>query len=459
MFLVCDDVKEALNILLNPRPEAFSKWLSKQMNCTGEQKLIEALCMIQNFQMLENLVDDGVFRKMKTKRQSPEFSMNISRVRKNLYEMCEKMSGEELEKVVEGMSAQCGGLRRRFNGDIMELNLLHWDLEGYISMGDSNGHGVNLDMLKLVLEKIGMRDVFDSFDSGLLHVDGPSPPVILPPNNIKRLLSNGCANLEEAISKRKRKKSNCDYNIDSENVGICLIINQKNFYRERNPRYNALLVPGILETRYGTDIDRDRLKEMFDSMGFITIVEENLSHVEMLNKLRDCVRTQFTNKHSCFVLCILSHGVQGMVCGVNSVALYEEELENVFKDEPALINIPKVMILQACQGEKLQRGTWFVESLWQHFLEDRNTGDICTLFTKVTSDLSSRWENIDGRCRTMVPRYSTTLTRQLVLPLHPAAKYKVALLMFQRFFFQELLKEYINRLYEMQRRFIMPDSP
>jgi hypothetical protein len=44
----------------------------------------------------------------------------------------------------------------------------------------------------------------------------------------------------------------------------------------------------------------------------------------------------------------------------------------------------------------------------------------------------------------MVPIFSTTFTRSLVLPLHPGAKVKVSQRMFERHTFNALLREYIK---------------
>jgi len=46
--------------------------------------------------------------------------------------------------------------------------------------------------------------------------------------------------------------------------------------------------------------------------------------------------------------------------------------------------------------------------------------------------------------KTMVPTFSTTFTRPLVLPLHPGAKVKVSQRMFERHTFNALLREYIK---------------
>jgi hypothetical protein len=66
-----------------------------------------------------------------------------------------------------------------------------------------------------------------------------------------------------------------------------------------------------LEPRLGTDVDRDRLSETFNSLGFTVYIVENLTHSNLLATVDSAIKEFVKKEHSCFVLCILSHGIRG----------------------------------------------------------------------------------------------------------------------------------------------------
>jgi hypothetical protein len=67
----------------------------------------------------------------------------------------------------------------------------------------------------------------------------------------------------------------------------------------------------VLETRLGTDVDRDRLSETFNSLGFTVYIGENLTHRDLIATVASAIKEYVKMEHSCFVLCILSHGIPG----------------------------------------------------------------------------------------------------------------------------------------------------
>jgi hypothetical protein len=48
--------------------------------------------------------------------------------------------------------------------------------------------------------------------------------------------------------------------------------------------------------------------------------------------------------------------VAGAVYGTNSVPVYVDDLENIMKDCTKLMGKPKILIIQACQGQTQQDG-------------------------------------------------------------------------------------------------------
>lgn len=64
-----------------------------------------------------------------------------------------------------------------------------------------------------------------------------------------------------------------------------------------------------LESRTGTEKDKEELQATFTKFGFKVVIADNLSHVDLIAKVREVVKSM-TIESSLFV-CILSHGDKG----------------------------------------------------------------------------------------------------------------------------------------------------
>lgn len=142
------------------------------------------------------------------------------------------------------------------------------------------------------------------------------------------------------------------YQIRYKSAGIILIINQKTFHFESNPDFKEFLPKRRLDTRHGTDRDADALQKLFKCFGYETRVKNDRLHSEILNDVRDMIN-ECIHLDS-VVVCILSHGCKGIVYGANSVPVKIEDIEKLIISE-RLIGKPKILIVQACQGEETQR--------------------------------------------------------------------------------------------------------
>uniref|UniRef100_A0A3Q3NNC0 Caspase-8-like n=1 Tax=Mastacembelus armatus TaxID=205130 RepID=A0A3Q3NNC0_9TELE len=128
------------------------------------------------------------------------------------------------------------------------------------------------------------------------------------------------------------------YKLDSDPVGLCVIINNENFTDcSDKPK-----------RRHGTNED---LNYVFLISKFPT---ENLTQDQMDRALK-C----FPPKHGdAFICCVLSHGAKGQVCGIDWKRLDIKQITRTFKatNTSALTDKPKVFLIQACQGSNVQRG-------------------------------------------------------------------------------------------------------
>nr|XP_057923348.1 caspase-8-like isoform X2 [Doryrhamphus excisus]XP_057923349.1 caspase-8-like isoform X2 [Doryrhamphus excisus]XP_057923350.1 caspase-8-like isoform X2 [Doryrhamphus excisus] len=259
------------------------------------------------------------------------------------------------------------------------------------------------------------------------------------------------------------------YQITRSPVGICLIINNMNFF------------DGTART--GSNRDANCLAEVFTWLGFRVLMCKDQTKQQMENTLeifgslsdaatlKDLNITEFcgngftdlqddvANHGDVFVCCVLSHGAKGVVLGVDSQSVPIKQMTRTFKasDQSPLTGRPKVFLIQACQGVLTQRGvllpeiqsddyrslfipeeadilvamatvedcaamrhkknvSWFIQSVCKHLKEGCPRGeDVVTILHRVNDEVSQQEASpIPGKKKQM-PEVRFTLRKKLVL--------------------------------------------
>ncbi|XP_070570552.1 caspase-8-like isoform X2 [Ptychodera flava] len=148
------------------------------------------------------------------------------------------------------------------------------------------------------------------------------------------------------------------YRMSTSPLGLCIIINNENFYVNRDDPLSRRL-----DNRTGTAVDRDNLFYVFRKLDFDLEVKNDLTAFGMIRWLQDIGR-QTHSHYSCFVCCILSHGSKGSVYGADGVPVDVADLTRCVKGSvcPTLNGKPKLFFMQACQGRTAQRGATQLET-------------------------------------------------------------------------------------------------
>ncbi|XP_055081055.1 caspase-3-like [Periophthalmus magnuspinnatus] len=159
-----------------------------------------------------------------------------------------------------------------------------------------------------------------------------------------------------AVPTIKDLEGQCKYRMDFPCLGVCLIINNKNF-KEGAPMPKCLTGNGLLSTRSGTDVDEGALKKTFETLGYKVIVHKDLTKKQMKQELEKVSNEDHSNNAS-FVCFILSHGNEEGINGTDDTVKLEK-LTKYFKGDECktLIGKPKLFFLQVCRGENLDSGT------------------------------------------------------------------------------------------------------
>uniref|UniRef100_A0A8D2H186 Caspase-3 n=1 Tax=Urocitellus parryii TaxID=9999 RepID=A0A8D2H186_UROPR len=135
------------------------------------------------------------------------------------------------------------------------------------------------------------------------------------------------------------------YKMDYPEMGLCLIINNKNFHKSTG-----------MASRSGTDVDAANLREIFINLKYEVRNKNDLTREETVELMHN-VSKEDHSKRSSFVCIILSHGDEGIIFGTNG-PVDLKKLTSFFRGDycRSLTGKPKLFIIQACRGTELDCG-------------------------------------------------------------------------------------------------------
>lgn len=245
------------------------------------------------------------------------------------------------------------------------------------------------------------------------------------------------------------------YPMTSEKRGICLIVNNDNFSKSSK-----------LRKRKGTEVDQKCLQSVFQWLGFKVESHHDCDTNEMLSVFKELGKRDHS-RFDCVVCCVLSHGVEGSVYGVDGSTVKISDLTDLFNglNCPSLVGKPKLFFIQACQGNNEQQavfiesdssaysfhwtdaikakqgipnsadfllgmatvpfhvsfrertnGTWFIQSLCQNLVQMvPREFDLMSILTKVNADVSKKSDPYGQRKQMPQPAFS--LRKKVVFPV------------------------------------------
>ncbi|EDW30626.1 GL26745 [Drosophila persimilis] len=371
--------------------------------------------------------------------------------RQSLYTICEELSLAQRGRLVLDIKEKnsVGDPLRFYDPEYLEIFLLDWLTRRLIRLGDINANGSDVQLL---IEYFKFNDLHaqatllvDTVNAYATSSCSPATPNVLLPMD-----GNGIANESStptAAASRPRAKNALQ--LSRENAGIALIINQQKFYRDGSDDHKVYLPPIELPPRNGTDMDKQRLTNVFSKLGYRVEAHDNLDHLSMLHHIRQACQRSLL--HESLVLCILSHGFEDAVYGSNSVALRISDIENVLCSYKNLYEKPKLVVIQACQQEDkennslpykidastkspfqylnmlramstvpgfpalrhTQTGSWFIQCLCDAIVEHSNSDHIADILTIVINNVANKRGN---KNETMVPWTGGALRQHVYFP-------------------------------------------
>nr|QDF63029.1 caspase-3B [Dugesia japonica] len=139
---------------------------------------------------------------------------------------------------------------------------------------------------------------------------------------------------------------------------LCYIISNEEF----QPHLN-------LSTRSGTDKDFKQLRQVFKTLKFEVEPFKNCTCRQINENLKQLSQRKDLDGVSMMVCIILSHGDEGIIYGTDGIVELDR-LFGYFKGDKCkgLIGKPKIFFIQACRGQKYDKGV-SADSIISNYIE------------------------------------------------------------------------------------------
>ncbi|XP_007939063.1 caspase-3 [Orycteropus afer afer] len=157
--------------------------------------------------------------------------------------------------------------------------------------------------------------------------------------NFETKIFHGSKSMDSGIS------LDSSYKMDYPEMGLCIIINNKNFHSSTG-----------MACRSGTDVDAANLRETFRNLKYEVRNKNDLTREEIVELMHN-VSEEDHSKRSSFICVLLSHGDEGVIFGTNG-PVDLKKLTSFFRGDNcrSLTGKPKLFIIQACRGTDLDCG-------------------------------------------------------------------------------------------------------
>lgn len=411
LYLLCADtvsgaqfVLQRLLVSMHAGVDLGTDYLQEWARSTANwaPKLIEALTIVRADACLRRY---GIEMDSATERYKPRLpdiaEHNVHPILKWLAHLCEHLLPGDTQQLIETVCGANPDERYRLHRlpasqspeRYLELWLLHWQSERLIAVGDytpgadtrRRASHCNVDVLVhalLAASKVDdrLRTLGENLRRAQIRFNFTSEGYIQPGGD--KLKKKGAASTNEedgavdagtdtvppsksvqsaqppAVTLTSAKNNNVAsidddrYVVRSTHAGFALIIDQTNFVLVPT----SAPVKGPLANRHGSINDRQALLTTFGASGYRCEVRENLTAVQIEQEIINIVqRSGALGGSDCdsLVVCVLSHGFRGHVFGSDTVPVSVDRIVALMSSK-RLVGKPKLLVVQACQGEQLQ---------------------------------------------------------------------------------------------------------
>lgn len=456
---------------------------------TWKHEFVEALLVCQLKSVVRKIGINVPSAQNHYKTDNLQTSMYINPIKKALYKLCECMTDDNLLKLKKALLTYDIDTSEYESCELVLLKLMcdkFIIVNQYQYNKKTFGFQVQLDKLLKITESLpGLRNISQDIKELQYSINGQfksNDPVAVTLPSLKEIHMKVDERNQEAStthlynkdfediftmlnemnlnentntnlkSDRTKLDRNCFVIKNPKRIGVCVILNQVNFYPSKSSIENANQC-NALDKRIGSDKDKDVIEKTMRALNFSVYSATDLNHKEMLQFLIKVIKTKVSEDDSVFMLCLLSHGVRGHVYAADSVKVKMDDFQKLL-DSDIAVNLhdkPKLLIVQACQVDEIpqttlvadspsqdytlkktnfliywatapeleayrdeSKGSMFIQLLCRILLNNAALEHICDIFTKVTDRVTRICGDLG--C-TQVPIYHSTLRKKLYLKI------------------------------------------
>ena len=331
--------------------------------------IVEALTVGKIFEMIECL---GI--KSSDAREHLSQSSILSHGVKFLYQLCEACSQSTTDKLIKHIKDNCDHAKK-CNETMLETYLLHC---------------ISSQLIKVAPILSDCDFTFLTIFLNKNEIDEVQPLLKAIPTNSNTMdnVNNNTFKSASMTGQIILKTSSSKDEYPARRMQV-LIINQQTFFRDSNPELQHLMPEDDLRERKGTMKDMEALKLLFEDFRYQVSAKSNLAHREILLEVEKA--TKRASLCDGLIVCLLSHGHEGVVYGHNSVPVRIKDIKTIMASK-VLLGKTKILLIQACQGENLQKS---VRKLIPKIEHDGPSSSTLTTGS-VHADFLVFWSTIEG---------------------------------------------------------------
>lgn len=441
LFLLCgsENPEWILERVRSGSKTILRDFTTRHTNANWKTAFVQALAIVQVFEVIENLGIESSEARDMSRNSVINPGMTL------LYQLCEACTKKPTMQLIQHIKNHCESARKS-NAELLELHMLHLIENRLIKVSTS------LDDcdFSFITSFFNENKQFNEVDAVLSKFPKRTNSL----DNATNLNSfNTASSIVSSTSKASSVLS--EYKACVLHV---LVINQHTFKRDISPELRHFLPKDDLKERKGTAQDTEALQRLFLSFGYGVVVKNNLTHLEILREVEEA--TEKASRVDGLVVCILSHGHEGVVYGHNSIPVPIKTIKERMASK-GLLGRPKIFLIQACQGESLQRsvrslattkletdgpnqsiyssgsvladfltfsstiegfasvrhidnGSWFIQELVKKIRELHKSEHLMDICTAVIGEVS---EKRGYRDECMLPKLDSTFTKNFRFPM------------------------------------------
>uniref|UniRef100_A0A2K6JPP2 Caspase-3 n=1 Tax=Rhinopithecus bieti TaxID=61621 RepID=A0A2K6JPP2_RHIBE len=200
------------------------------------------------------------------------------------------------------------------------------------------------------------------------------------------------------------------YKMDYPEMGLCIIINSKNFHKSTG-----------MASRSGTDVDAANLRETFINLKYEVRNKNDLTREEIVELMRD-VSKEDHSKRSSFVCVLLSHAFsEGIVVENWTVALRQTVVSRMTWHVKIPVEADFLYAYSTAPGYYSWRnskdGSWFIQSLCAMLKQYADKLEFMHILTRVNRKVATEFESfsLDAtfHAKKQIPCIVSMLTKEL----------------------------------------------